>query len=102
MNPLYECPELQLAVEKTDVKVMIIGDTLNERSYYQMLKTIAPELSHHDKHTSLKNETLTHLRIVITMTDTEYKYDFLQIFHCTINICELLKLQIILCPTGHL
>ena len=76
MNPLYESPELQLAVEKTDVKVLIIGDTLNERSYYKLLLTLVPELSRHDKNTPLKAETLSHLRIVITMTDTEHTYDF--------------------------
>lgn len=73
LNPLYECPELQSALVRADVKALIIGDTLNERNYYEMMKKILPELSNYNSGDQIATENLPLLRILIVMTQNYCK-----------------------------
>ncbi|XP_052739345.1 medium-chain acyl-CoA ligase ACSF2, mitochondrial isoform X2 [Bicyclus anynana] len=44
VNPVYEKAELRFCINKTKLKGLMIGDTLKNRDYYGLLRTLVPEL----------------------------------------------------------
>ncbi|KAK7582443.1 hypothetical protein V9T40_013888 [Parthenolecanium corni] len=73
LNPLYECPEIELALKKSQVKVLIMGESLNERNYYQMFEKLMPEIAGHDFTKSINCSRLPHLKILISITASHLK-----------------------------
>lgn len=70
LNPLYECPELESAIKNTDVKALIIGDTLKNKNYYQMMEKIIPELSSWNSGIQINCQHLPFLKVLIVMSNT--------------------------------
>ncbi|XKL65481.1 hypothetical protein PGB90_008901 [Kerria lacca] len=72
LNPLYECPELESSLKKTDVKALIIGDTLNERNYYRMMEKIIPNISSYRSAVPISCDNLPLLKILIVISSEIY------------------------------
>ncbi|CAH2229983.1 medium-chain acyl-CoA ligase ACSF2, mitochondrial isoform X1 [Pararge aegeria] len=64
VNPVYEKAELRFCINKTKLKGLMIGDTLNNRDYYGMLSTLIPELRT-SKEGFLKSKDFPNLTSVI-------------------------------------
>ncbi|XP_065215188.1 medium-chain acyl-CoA ligase ACSF2, mitochondrial-like [Planococcus citri] len=73
LNPLYECPEIESALIKADVKALIIGDIWIDRNYYEMLSKIAPEISNYDFCNQITTAALPLLKTLIIISQNSHK-----------------------------
>lgn len=45
VNPAYQVPELEYALNKVGVKALVMAESFRTRNYYNVLKELIPELS---------------------------------------------------------
>ncbi|XP_063376010.1 medium-chain acyl-CoA ligase ACSF2, mitochondrial-like [Cydia fagiglandana] len=65
LNPVYEKPELTYCIKKTELKAIIIGDTLEKANYYKTIEQLIPEV-HKQKAESIESKTFPSLKTIIT------------------------------------
>uniref|UniRef100_A0A182V437 Medium-chain acyl-CoA ligase ACSF2, mitochondrial n=1 Tax=Anopheles merus TaxID=30066 RepID=A0A182V437_ANOME len=64
INPAYQVPELEYALQKVGVKALVAAEGYRQQNYYGMISHIAPELAS-SKPGELKSKTLPELSAVI-------------------------------------
>lgn len=65
MNPVYEKPELKYCIDKTELKAIIVGDTLKQANYYKVIEELIPEVRR-DKAGSIQSKEFPSLKCVVT------------------------------------
>ncbi|XP_049868024.1 medium-chain acyl-CoA ligase ACSF2, mitochondrial [Pectinophora gossypiella] len=70
INPLYEKSELSFCIKKTAMKSIIFGEELPNRSYYNMLRSLIPELDT-AKPGALKSDRFPSLTSIISCDKRE-------------------------------
>ncbi|KOB71613.1 AMP dependent coa ligase [Operophtera brumata] len=65
INPAYEKNEISFCMRKTQMKGLLIGETLKNRNYYGTLEKLIPEL-HSSKPGQIKSKDFPHLTSVIS------------------------------------
>ena len=68
INPAYRKAELDYALNKTGVSVLMLAEAFKSSDYLKMINDLAPELAHHeDAHKPLSLERLPQLKHLIRM-----------------------------------
>ncbi|XP_073949026.1 medium-chain acyl-CoA ligase ACSF2, mitochondrial-like, partial [Choristoneura fumiferana] len=65
LNPVYEKPELKYCINKTELKAIIIGDTLKHANYYKVIEDLIPEVRR-DIAGSIESKEFPSLKCIIT------------------------------------
>ncbi|KAI8422885.1 hypothetical protein MSG28_006622 [Choristoneura fumiferana] len=65
LNPVYEKPELKYCINKTELKAIIIGDTLKHANYYKVIEDLIPEVRR-DVAGSIESKEFPSLKCIIT------------------------------------
>ena len=72
INPLYTAPELEYALNKVNVKVLICPETIGALDYYSILQDLIPDLEKRDRN-DLKVSSLKTLEKIIFYSNPEPK-----------------------------
>ncbi|XP_062547097.1 medium-chain acyl-CoA ligase ACSF2, mitochondrial-like isoform X1 [Armigeres subalbatus] len=72
INPAYQPPEVEYAINKVGVKAIIAHENFKTQEYYSMLTSLAPELSH-CKPSELTSSKLPSLKSVIIDSEQNNK-----------------------------
>ena len=72
INPLYTAPELEYALNKVNVKVLICPETIGALDYYSILQDLIPNLEKRDRN-NLKVPSLKTLEKIIFYSNPEPK-----------------------------
>lgn len=73
MNPLYEGLEILECLTISDAKALIMDEQLSDRKFYNVLKTVIPEIEQYDYNASVMFEKVPLLKIIIMFADERYK-----------------------------
>lgn len=65
LNPFYKTHEIEYCLKKAKVKALVAPEVLDNQNYYDVLKTICPELNDSQGSVHLKSKNLTDLSYVI-------------------------------------
>lgn len=74
LNPFYEGQELEWALKNMDVKALIIGDTIKERNFYEMIEKIIPSISNHNVGVPIHCDTFPLLKYLIVASSAHLRY----------------------------
>ncbi|RUS88269.1 hypothetical protein EGW08_003971 [Elysia chlorotica] len=71
INPSYRLNELQFALKKSGCKAIIAAPGFKDVDYFEMLRSIMPELNSHKAGAPLQSEQLPDLKYVIAFNNTQ-------------------------------
>lgn len=71
---MYESPEIKSSLDQADVKAVVIGDTLNEKNYYEVMKNVIPEIINYNSGNEFISRDLPYLKMIIVMSQNHYRY----------------------------
>ncbi|XP_037959965.1 medium-chain acyl-CoA ligase ACSF2, mitochondrial-like [Teleopsis dalmanni] len=75
LNPAFQAPEIDYCLKKVNVKAVVIPETYKTQNFYEILKSICPELPHSEAG-KIKSQNLPHLQAVIIEGKTKLKGAF--------------------------
>ncbi|XP_065224462.1 medium-chain acyl-CoA ligase ACSF2, mitochondrial-like [Planococcus citri] len=76
LNPLIEGPEVLACLNSGDVKAVIMDEKLNDRNFYDILKSVIPDILEHDYNTHITTKFAPLLETVVMCSETPYKGAF--------------------------
>lgn len=74
LNPLYEGPELLSCLKKAEVKALIMDEELGNHRFYNVLKSVVPEVTEFDCSTHIISRSAPMLHTVVIISEKSYKY----------------------------
>ncbi|XP_023170372.2 medium-chain acyl-CoA ligase ACSF2, mitochondrial [Drosophila hydei] len=72
INPAYQAPEVEYCLKKVDIKAIIAPETFKSQNYYEILRSICPELADSEPG-KIKSDKFPHLRAVIINSQQSLK-----------------------------
>lgn len=74
MNPLFQPPELELCLQLSDAKAIIMHEIGDEHVLYDVLAKVIPEIVEFDHSKRIQTKKLPMLNTVITTSHQSRKY----------------------------
>ncbi|XP_063918057.1 medium-chain acyl-CoA ligase ACSF2, mitochondrial-like [Zophobas morio] len=104
LNPVFEAPEIEYCINKTQIKVVVCGDKFKHHNYYETLLAIAPELQKCDPG-KLESKKVPSLKTVIQINEdspvySSGTYNFHEILNLasSTEIANIQKMQLSISP----
>ncbi|XP_065221994.1 medium-chain acyl-CoA ligase ACSF2, mitochondrial-like [Planococcus citri] len=73
LNPLFEGAEVVDCLNASDVKAIIMDEQHYGRNFYNILKSVIPEIQEHDYNTHITTKRAPLLKTVVMFSETGYK-----------------------------